>query len=49
MCGRYGSLKPVKARKWKAKVKVMFIVFINIQDIACFKFLPQGQTVNQTV
>ena len=27
----------------------MFIVFFDNQDIVHFKFLPQGQTVNQTV
>ena len=46
---RYGSPMSVKARKSKLKVKVMLIVFFNIQDIVHFKFLPQGQTVNQTV
>ena len=45
----YGSPRPVKARKSKAKVKVMVIVFFNIQGIVHFKFLLQGQTVNQTV
>ena len=41
--------KPVKARKSKLKIKVMLIVFFNIQGIVHFEFLPQGQTVNQTV
>ena len=33
----------------KSKVKVMLIVFFDIQGIIYFEFLPQGQTVNQTV
>ena len=37
-----------KARKSKSKVKVMLIVFFDIQGIVHFEFLPQGQTVNQT-
>ena len=45
----YGSLRPMKARKSKSKVKVMLIVFFDIQGIVHFEFLPQGQTVNQTV
>ena len=45
----YGFPRPVKARKSKLKVKVMFIVFFDIQRIVHFEFLPQGQTVNQTV
>ena len=49
MHGHYGSLRPVKAKKSKSKVKVTFIVFFNIQGIIHFKFLLQGQTVNQIV
>ena len=45
----YGSPRPKKARKSKSKVKVMLIVFFDIQGIIHFEFLPQGQTVNQTV
>ena len=45
----YGSPKPKKARKSKSKVKLMLIVFFDIQGIVHFEFLPQGQTVNQTV
>ena len=45
----YGSPRPVKARKSKSKVKVMLIVFFNIQGIVHFEFLHQGQTANQTV
>ena len=45
----YESPRPMKARKSKSKVKVMPIVFFNIQDIVHFEFLPQSQTVNQTV
>ena len=41
--------RPVKARKSKSKVKVMLIVFFDIQGIVYFEFLPQGQAVNQTV
>ena len=39
----------MKASKWKSKVKVMLIVLFDIQGIVHFEFLPQGQTVNQTV
>ena len=39
----------MKASKSKSKVKVMLIVFFDIQGIVHFEFLPQGQTVNQTV
>ena len=42
----YGSPRPKKARKSKSKVKVMLIVFFDIQGIVHFEFLPQGQTVN---
>ena len=45
----YGSPRPMRARKSKSKVKVMLIVFFDIQGIDHFKFLPQDQTVNQTV
>ena len=45
----YGSPRPKKARKSKSKVKVMLIVFFDIQGIVHFEFLPQGQTVNQTI
>ena len=45
----YGSPRPVKTRKSKSKVKVTLIVFFDIQGIVYFEFLPQGQTVNQTV
>ena len=44
----YGSPRPVKAKS-KSKVKVMLIVFFDIQNIVHFKSLRQGQTVNQTV
>ena len=33
----------------KSKVKVMHILFFNIQGIIHLEFLPQGQTLNQTV
>ena len=45
----YGSPTPVKPKKSKSKVKVMLIVFFDIQGIVHFEFLSQGQTVNQTV
>ena len=45
----YGSPRPVKAMKLKSKVKVMLIMFFDIQGIVHFEFLPQGQTVNQTI
>ena len=45
----YGSPRPTKARKSKSKVKVMLIVFFDIQGIVHFEFLPHGQTMNLTV
>ena len=36
----YGSPRPMKARKSKSKVKVMLIVFFNIQGTVHFEFLP---------
>ena len=45
----YGSPRPVKAWKLKLKVTVMLIVLFDIQGIIHFEFLPQGQTVNQTI
>ena len=39
----------MKARKSKSKVTVMLIMFFDIQEIVRFKFLPQGQAMNQTV
>ena len=39
----------MKARKSKSKVKAVLIVFFDIQGIVHFKFLPQGQAVNQIV
>ena len=44
-----GFPRPVKARKSKSKVIVMLMMFFNIQGIAHFEFLSQGQTVYQTV
>ena len=45
----YRSPRPVKARKSKSKVKMILIVFFDIQGIVHSEFLPQGQTLNQTV
>ena len=42
-CVGYAMALPNVESKW------MLIVFFNIQGIVHFKFLPQGQTVNQTV
>ena len=43
------SPRPKKARMSKSKVKVMLVAFFDIKGIVHFKFLPQGQTVNQYV
>ena len=45
----YRSPRPMKARKSKSKIKVMLIVFFDIQGNVHFEFLSQGQTMNQTV
>ena len=39
MRGRCGSSRPVKARKSKSTVKVILIVFFDIQGIVHFEFL----------
>ena len=36
-----------KARMSKSKVKMMLVTFFDIKGIIYFKYLPQGQTVNQ--
>uniref|UniRef100_A0A8C4Q8U9 Transposase n=1 Tax=Eptatretus burgeri TaxID=7764 RepID=A0A8C4Q8U9_EPTBU len=43
------SPRPKKARMSKSKVKVMLIAFFDIKGVVHFRFLPQGQTVNQYV
>ena len=43
------SPSPKKARMSKSKVKVMLIAFFDIKGFVHFKFLSQGQIVNQYV
>nr|XP_061792327.1 protein GVQW3-like [Nerophis lumbriciformis] len=40
---------PKKARESKYNVKVLLIVFFDMRGIVYWKFLPQGQTLNQHV
>jgi len=41
------SPRPKKARQVRSKVKVMLIVFFDMEDIVHYEYVPQGQTVNQ--
>jgi len=41
------SPRPKKARQVRSKVKVIFIVFFDLEGIVHYKYVPQGQTVNQ--
>ncbi|KAE9537933.1 hypothetical protein AGLY_005905 [Aphis glycines] len=42
------SPKPKKARQVRSNVKTMLITFFDIKDLIYYKFVPTGQTVNQT-
>jgi len=41
------SPRPKKARQVRSKVKVMLTVFFDMEGIVHYKYVPQGQTVNQ--
>ena len=41
------SLRPMRACQVQSKVKVMLIVFFDKEGIIHYKYVPQGQTVNQ--
>jgi hypothetical protein len=41
------SPRPKKARQVRSKVKVMLIVFFDMEGIVHYEYVPQGQTVNQ--
>jgi len=41
------SPRPKKARQVLSKVKVVLIVFFDMEGIVHFEYVPQGQTVNQ--
>jgi len=41
------SLRPKKACQVQSKVKVMLIVFFDMECIVHYEYVPQGQTVNQ--
>ena len=41
------STRPKKARQVQSKVKVMLIVFFDVEGIVHYEYIPQGQTVNQ--
>ena len=41
------SPRPKKARKVWSKVKVMLIVFFDMEGIVHYEYIPQGHTVNQ--
>jgi len=38
---------PKKTRQVRSKVKVMLIVFFDMEGIVHYEYIPQGQTVNQ--
>ena len=38
-----------KAWKLRSKIKVMLIAFFDARGVVLFRFLPQGQTINQHV
>jgi len=39
--------RPKKARQVRSKVKVMLIVFFDMEGIVRYEYVPQGQAVNQ--
>jgi len=41
------SPRPKKAHQVQSKVKVMLIVFFDMEGIVHYEYVPQGQTVNQ--
>jgi len=41
------SPRPKKARQVLSKVKVMLIVFFDMEDIVHYEYVSQGQTLNQ--
>jgi len=41
------SPRPKKARQARSKVRVMLIVFFDMEGIVHYEYIPQGQTVNQ--
>jgi len=41
------SPRPKKGRQVLSKVKVMLIVFFDMEGIVHYEYIPQGQTVNQ--
>jgi transposase len=41
------SPRPKKVCQVRSKVKVMLIVFFDMEDIVHYEYVPQGQTVNQ--
>ena len=44
-----GSPRPKKARQSRSQVKVMLIVFFDINGVVQHEYIPKGQTVNQHV
>jgi len=41
------SPRPKKVRQVRSKVKVMLIIFFDMEGIVHYEYVPQGQTVNQ--
>ena len=41
------SPRPKETRQMRSKVKVMLIVFFDMEGIVDYEYVPQGQTVNQ--
>ena len=41
--------RPKTAWKLRSKIKIMLIAFFDARGVVRFRFLPQGQTINQHV
>jgi len=46
-CGKQNSSQSKKARMFRSQVKTMHVCFFDHKGIVHYKFIAQGQTVNQ--